>query len=344
MLTKLLVGQFRCFERFEAGFQPGCNVIVGPNGRGKTSLLEAACLLLRLQSPRTSRLAEVVRHEQRGLLVDGFYNGAHLQFYYSPERKKLALDSVEQRTATEYLRCGRVVWFSNADVDIVREGGDVRRRFMDFVAAQMDPAYRKALRDYERALRSRNLLLKAPVPAWKQIHAFDQPLLAAGEVLIQSRQALAVALRPLAQLAHGTISAARERLDFEYRPQVESSFAAALSAAQAEDARLRQTTVGPHRDDLALTLAGRPASQGSEGQQRTLVLSLRLAAARLLEAHFGEPPLLLLDDVFGELDLARRTALLGQLPKNAQQLIATTQREWLPSGLNAHVLDLAAKG
>ena len=215
-------------------------------------------------------------------------------------------------------------------------------RFMDFVAAQMDTAYRKALRDYERALRSRNLLLKAPIPAWKQIHAFDQPLLAAGEVLMQSRQALVTALRPLAQLAHGTISGARERLDLDYRPQAAPAFSAALSAAQAEDARLRQTTIGPHRDDLTLTLAGRPASQSSEGQQRTLVLSLRLAAARLLEAHFGEPPLLLLDDIFGELDLARRTALLEQLPKNSQQLIATTQREWLPPELHAHVLNFGA--
>jgi len=340
MLTKLLVGHFRCFERFEADFQPGCNVLVGANGLGKTSMLEAACLLLRLQSPRTTRLAEVVRHEQRGLLVDGFFNGAHLQFYYSTERKKLALDSVEQRSATEYLRCGRVMWFSNADVDIVREGGEVRRRFMDFVASQMEPAYRKALRDYDRALRSRNLLLKAPIPAWKQIHAFDEPLLSAGQILMQTRQELVTALRPLAQLSHNNISGARERLDFAYQPNANASFPAALHAAQAEDARLRQTTVGPHRDELSLTLATRPATLGSEGQQRTLVLALRLAAARLLEAHFGAPPLLLLDDIFGELDLARRTALLEQLPQNSQQLIATTQREWLPPSLNANVLEL----
>jgi len=340
MLTKLLVGQFRCFERFDTEFQPGCNILVGPNGRGKTSLLEAACLLLRLQSPRTTRLADVVRHDQRGLLVDGFYNGAHLQFYYSTERKKLALDSVEQRTATEYLRCGRVVWFSNADVDLVREGGETRRRFLDFVAAQIDPAYRKALRDYERALRSRNLLLKTPIPAWKQIRAFDEPLLTAGAQLMEARQLLTISLRPLAQLAHTTISGARERLDFTYQPSAAPNFPTALSAAQAEDSRLRQTTVGPHRDDMLLTLGDRPANLGSEGQQRTLVLALRLAAARLLEAHFGTPPLLLLDDIFGELDLSRRAALLEQLPKNSQQIITTTQREWLPANLDAHVISL----
>jgi hypothetical protein len=155
MLTKLKIAQFRCFEEHELSLGPGINLIVGPNARGKTSLLEAACVLLRLQSPRYSRLGELVRHGQRGLLADGFFNGAHLQFYYSTQRKKLALDSVEQRTATEYLRQARVVWFSNTDVQIIRDGGETRRRFLDFVALQVEPLYRSSLRDYERAVRSR---------------------------------------------------------------------------------------------------------------------------------------------------------------------------------------------
>jgi DNA replication and repair protein RecF len=341
MLTKLKVAQFRCFEAHELSLEPGINVIVGPNARGKTSLLEAACVLLRLQSPRTTRLGDIVRHGQRGLLADGYFNGAHLQFYYSAERKKLALDSVEQRSATDYLRLARVVWFSNADVQIIRDGGDTRRRFMDFIAMQIAPTYRNALRDYERAVRSRNLLLKAPVPRWKEIQAFDEPLVSAGLRLLEARATLTTALRPLAQLAHNTISGAREKLDLEYAPCPTEDFASALIAARAEDTRLRQTTVGPHRDDLVLLLGGRPATLGSEGQQRTLVLALRLAAARLLEAHFGNPPLLLLDDIFGELDGARRAALFEQLPKNAQQIVTTTQREWLPEGLLAQIIPLS---
>ena len=340
MLTKLKVAQFRCFEAHEISLEPGLNLIVGPNARGKTSLLEAVCVLLRLQSPRTPRLGEIIRHGQRGLLADGFFNGAHLQFYYSSERKKLALDSVEQRTATEYLQKARVVWFSNADVQIIRDGGDTRRRFLDFIATQLAPPYRTALRDYERAVRSRNLLLKAPVPRWKEIQAFDEPLVSAGLRLIEARTTLTTALRPLAQLAHNTISGAREKLDIEYVPNPPEQFAQALAIARAEDLRLRQTTVGPHRDELVLSLAGRPAALGSEGQQRTLVLALRLAAARLLEAHFGAPPVLLLDDIFGELDGARRSALLEQLPKSAQQIVTTTQREWLPAEISAHVLCL----
>jgi DNA replication and repair protein RecF len=341
MLTKLKVGQFRCFDSHEICLEPGINLIVGPNARGKTSLLEAACVLLRLQSPRTSRLGEVIRHGQKGLLADGFFNGVHLQFYYGTQRKKLALDSVEQRDATEYLRLARVVWFANTDVQIIRDGGETRRRFLDFVAMQIDPLYRSALRDYDRAVRARNILLKAPVPPWKEIRAFDEPLIAAGQRLIESRATLVTALRPLAQLAHNTISGAREKLDIDYTPNPPGDFPGALAGARVEDTRLRQTTVGPHRDELVLQLGGRPAVFGSEGQQRTLVLALRLAAARLLEAHFGAPPLLLLDDIFGELDRERRAALLAQFPKGAQQIITTTQREWLPAELVAHAVELS---
>lgn len=340
MITQLKVAQFRCFETHEVRFEPGINLIIGPNARGKTSLLEAACVLVRLQSPRTSRLGDLVRHGQRGLLTDGYVGPAHLQFYYSAQRKKLALDSVEQRSATEYLQHARVVWFSNTDVQIIRDGGETRRRFLDFVAVQLDPVYRSSLRDYERSLRSRNLLLKAPVPRWREIQAFDEPLLAAGERLIHARASLVAALRPLAQLAHATISGSREKLEMAYAPNAVPLFPEALAAARNEDARLRQTTTGPHRDDITLTLGGLPATMGSEGQQRTLVLALRLAAARLLEAHFGAPPILLLDDIFGELDLARRCALLEQLPKTSQQIITTTQREWLPSELRANVVHL----
>ena len=342
MLSGLKVGNFRCFERFEGPFDPGLNLIIGPNARGKTSLLEAICLLLRLQSPRTSRLVEIIRYEARGLLVDGYVSGKHLQFYYSPQRKKLALDSVEQKTAYEYLQVGRVVWFSNTDIDLIRGGGEIRRRFLDFVAAQVNPGYRQALRDYERALRSRNLLLKSLVPRWKEVSAFDAPLLLNGQKLLETRLELSTALKPLAQLAHSAISGGVEKLGTHYVSGAGDDFAQALAAARGEDTRLRQTTVGPHRDDWVLTLGSHPATLGSEGQQRTLALALRLAAARFLEATFGAPPILLLDDVFGELDLQRRSALLREISPSAQQFITTTEREWLPPGLDAKVLSLGA--
>lgn len=305
------------------------NFIIGPNAHGKTSLLEAVCILLRLQSPRVTRLASAIQHERRGFVVDGYFDHRHLQFYFSKERKKLALDSVVQTSTHEYLQIGRVMWFSNSDMDLVRAGGDLRRRFLDFVCMQREPGYRTLLREYERALRSRNLLLKNPSPRWREIAAFDRPLLAAGMQITQLRGKLCAELSGPANEAHAAISEAGEQLRIEYVPGAGGEFAAALAAAQQTDARLRQTTVGPHRDDIAFSLSDRSAEFASEGQQRTLVLALKLGAARLLAAHFGTPPIYLIDDVFGELDVKRRNALLAVLPIEAQKIITTTYLDWM---------------
>jgi len=335
-LTRLSVRHFRCFDSFEAEFTPGRNFIVGPNARGKTSLLEAACILLRLQSPRVTRLASVVQHERKGFIVDGHLDQRHLQFYFSKTRRKLALDSVVQSSAHEFLQLGRVMWLANSDIELARGASDGRRRFLDFVCAQREPGYRTTLREYERALRSRNLLLKQPSPRWREIHAFDEPLLAAGQRLIDARQRLATELLDPARVAHAGTSESREALHISYVPGGGEDFSASLTAARKEDARLRQTTVGPHRDDLSFTLNGQSSEFASEGQQRTLVIALKIGAASLLSEHFSAPPILLIDDIFGELDISRRNALLSALPEDSQKIIATTHLDWL-EGVQPHV-------
>lgn len=341
-IGRLKVRHFRCFEAFEAEFGPGLNFIVGPNAQGKTSLLEAACILLRLQSPRTSRLPEVVQHHRRGFVVDGYYGPRHLQFYYGG-RRKLALDAVEQRTATEYLALGRVVYFATADMELVRGSAEVRRRLLDFVAAQHFPEYRGTLRAYERALRSRNALLKQGQVRWREVEAFEGPLLEAGVALTQRRAELVRELEPQVQASHRAISADGEVPTLEYAAGSGEDFAAELHAARAEDVRLRQTSVGPHRDEVRILLNQHGTAFASEGQQRTVVLSLRLAAARLLEERHGVPPVLLLDDIFGELDPARRTALLRALPAGGQKLITLTSMDWVEAE-GAGILRLGAAG
>jgi DNA replication and repair protein RecF len=341
VLTDLKLRDFRCFAALECEFARGLNFIVGPNAQGKTSLLEAACVLLRLQSPRVQRLGNCLRHGGRGLVVDGHFGARHLQFYFSARRKKLALDSVEQAAADEYLKTARVVWFGNTDVELVRGSGEVRRRFLDFFGSQIEPAHRAQLRKYERALRSRNHLLRQPAPRWREIAAFAPPLVEAGVALSAARGRWTERLQPIAAQAHAEISGRGEELQLHYQPGAPEDFAAALLAAQGEDARLRQTTLGPHRDELLLTLDGQPATLASEGQQRTLALALKLAQARLLEEHFQTPPVLLLDDIFGELDKARRNALLGFLPETAQKIITTTHLDWVEEIATASVQHLA---
>lgn len=343
MLSDLTLRHFRCFSALACELAPGLNVFSGPNAQGKTSILEAACVLLRLQSPRVSALGHAIQHDRRGFALGGHCAGRHLQFYFSRERKKLALDSVAQSSSRDYLEVARLVYFSNPDIELVRGAGEGRRRFLDFAASQLDATYRAHLRSYERALRSRNHLLKAPRPNWRQIDAFEQPLVENGTAVAAARAKLIAALAPHAAAAQRAISGPAEILDLEYLPgSGGGDFARELAASRGEDQRLRQTSVGPHRDDLALFLSDRDSEFASEGQQRSIALALKLAQARLLEARTGTPPLLLLDDIFGELDPARRNALLQSLPAHAQQLVTTTHLGWMEETKAARLFQLSA--
>lgn len=340
-LTRLKLRDFRCFDALECEFSPSMNVFVGANAQGKTSLLEAVCVLLRLQSPRLASLARAIRHEKKSFVLDGYFGQRHLQFYFSGQRKKLALDSVEQSSALQYLEMARVVWFSNQDLDLVCGAADRRRRFLDFVAAQIDPGYRRQLRSYEKALRSRNYLLKAAHPGWREIAAFDSPLVEAGNSIAAARCALIGKLDPIADEAQRAISDSAEVLKMDYVRGAPEDFATALEASRGEDLRLRQTVVGPHRDDLALALNGHGPEFASEGQQRSIALAMKLAQARLLEGENKSSPILLLDDIFGELDVNRRNALLRHLPSHSQRLVTTTHIDWLDSTQDARILSIA---
>lgn len=320
-------------------FAPGRNCIVGPNARGKTSLLEAACVLLRLQSPRAATLGQAVRFEQKGFALEGKWNESLCQYVYSATQRRLVLDAVEQRRANEYLQLARVVWFGNDDLDLIRGGGDLRRRFLDFVIVQLRPVHRLHLRAYEKALRSRNALLKQGGRP-REVAAYNGPVISAGLELRKARMECIEQLVDPAKIANRGISGTEQSLELAYRDGTGTNFAAALAESADEENRLRQTVVGPHRDDLLLSLDGKPvATFGSEGQQRTATLALKLAQSDLLAQNQSEPPLLLIDDIFGELDIGRRNRLLGLLPPGGQQIITTTHLDWM-EGLPTNVLEI----
>ena len=175
MLHDLQLRNFRCFESIAVEFESGFNFIIGANGVGKTSLLEAACILLRLQSQRAPHLTPAVRMGQRSFVLSGHADAHLLQFYYSTFRRKVAFDGVEQRDPAEYLRLGKVVSFANHDLELVRGPAEARRRYLDFIGAQVEARYRPALRAYERALRSRNALLKSAAPRPRELSLGDWP-------------------------------------------------------------------------------------------------------------------------------------------------------------------------
>jgi DNA replication and repair protein RecF len=341
MLTDLRLRNFRCFESLGIEFSPGFNFFIGRNGQGKTSILEAACVLLRLQSQRSSTLAPIVRFGEKSFAVSGRGEDHLLEFRYSPLRRKIAFDHVEQHTPDEYLRVARVVSFANTDIELIRGGAETRRRYLDFLATQIDPLYRPTLRAYERALRSRNALLKSSHPRPREIAAYEPPLLEHGAKLSAMRARLVKRLAPLATAAHGEISGTGESLELEFSPGNSDDFARDLADSRAQETRLRQTIVGPHRDDIQIRVEAHPANQyASEGQQRTVALALKIAQARVFMLEGGTPPLLLIDDIFGELDPVRRNSLLQHLPADAQKLVTATTMQWRENGAEGPVFEL----
>ena len=232
MLSDLQLRHFRCFESLRVDFAPGFNFFIGQNGQGKTSILEAACVLLRLQSQRSSTLAPLIRVGQKSFGLQGQWSGHGLEFRYSALRRKLVFDQVEQRTSAEYLALARVVSLANTDIELVRGGSEFRRRFLDFLGLQLEPSYRPTLRSYERALRGRNALLKAAQPRPRELAAFDPPLLEHGAKLSAMRSALVQHLVAPAGEAHREISGSQETLELAFTPGNDVDFAADLEKSR----------------------------------------------------------------------------------------------------------------
>jgi DNA replication and repair protein RecF len=332
MLSHLLVRDFRCFEEAQVELHPETTILVGQNAQGKTSLLEAACVLLRLQSPRTSTRGDWIRFAAKAAIVEGRLGDTKMRFAQSQAARRLAVNESVCVRAQDYLQhTGLVVWMDHSDMLLVRGGAENRRRYLDFAAAQLFSNYLPALRNYERALRSRNHVLKRDVVInWRQAEAYAKIMSEHGGVLRECRADMVERLRPHMAAAHHELSSSLEEAALTYMPGFEGeNLELALREVRLDEERSRTTATGPHRDDLKLLLNGRDAgSFASEGQQRTLSLALKLAQARVLEEGRGQPPLLLMDDIFGELDKARRQALLGALPKHGQKIITTTFLDW----------------
>jgi DNA replication and repair protein RecF len=335
-LAHLRLRDFRNYTRLDVDFAPGFHLLLGDNAQGKTNILEAIYLIATLRSFRGVGGAQMVRHGQKGYFVGGKVvgQGEHdTKMYWSSRERSLSLDAQPVRKLTDYLGVLRTVVFCTEDLQLVKGVARGRRRFLDLLLSQTYPAYLPLLQRYTRALRSRNAILKQPRPDPAALEGFSRELVKAGEEIIRLRREIIPKLSPLARLAYRRISNEAEELRLDYQPSVKQDFGVELAQSRHREAAYRSTLIGPHRDDLQLLLNDRSAAQfGSEGQKRTLAITLKLAQAEYLTGLHGSPPVLLIDDIMGELDAKRRRGFLPLLQRaeqsHGQVFMTATEASW----------------
>lgn len=344
-LAHLRLRDFRNYARLDVDFTPGFHLLLGDNAQGKTNILEAIYLLATLRSFRGVGGAQMIRHGQKGYFAGGHVIGAgehEIKMYWSLAERKLTLDSRPVKKLGDYFGTLRAVVFCTEDLQLVKGTARVRRRFLDLLLAQTHAPYLPLLQRYAAALRARNSLLKQRAADTDALDSFSRELVAAGDELLRQRRELIPRISPLARLAFRRIAGdAAEELRIEFAPSVKNDFAVELAKSRDRERAYRSTLVGPHRDDLRLLINDQLAAQfASEGQKRTLALALKMAQAEYLTGLHGAPPVLLIDDVMGELDEKRRAGLLPLLERSdharGQVFMTCTTENW-PRELGARL-------
>lgn len=340
LLKTVWITDFRSYGELKVDLDPGFTAILGPNGVGKTNLLEAIYLLATLKSFRGSPTESMVRRGSGSAIVRAMGvrddREVLVELELAKGRTKAQVNRQKLKRTKDLLGALRVTVFAPDDLALVKEGPGVRRDFLDDLLVAMDPQADAVLSDLDRILKQRNSLLRQCGGRLDEgtgftLDVWDSKLVSCGEHLTVRRENLLHDLMPLVAESYRTLSSETTEVVATYvRSWATDSMADAVAAARSLDVRRGVTTVGPHRDDVGLSLDDfESRTEASQGEQRTLALALRLAGHRLLSERLGEPPLLLLDDVLSELDHARARALLDSLPPG-QTVI--TSASGLPPG------------
>ncbi|HUD48495.1 MAG TPA: DNA replication/repair protein RecF [Candidatus Baltobacteraceae bacterium] len=335
-LAHLRLRDFRNYRRLDADFTAGFHLLLGDNAQGKTNILEAIYLIATLRSFRGVGGAQMIRHGQKGYFIGAtvLSRATHdIKIYWSARQRKLTLDSQPVRRLGDYLGTLRAVVFCTEDLQLIKGTPPLRRRFMDLLLTQTHPVYLPLLQRYTAALRSRNALLKDPRTDHAALEGFTRQLVEAGTQLMKFRQNLAPQVFPLARESHARVAGGNEPLELEYQPSVREDFAVELAQSRGREKIFRSTVLGPHRDDLHLRLAGKSAAKfASEGQKRSIAIALKMAQAEYLSTISGTPPVLLIDDIMGELDARRRAGFLPLLSRaqqaRSQVFMTCTEENW----------------
>lgn len=335
-VESLELKNFRNYERISLQFHPGTNVLYGDNAQGKTNLLEAICVCGTTKSHKVIHDAEMIRfgEEESHLRMSVNKGGIphRVDMHLKKNRAKgVAVDGIPIRRAAELFGMINIVLFSPEDLQIIKNGPKDRRKFMDSELCQLDRFYFSQLASYNRVIQQRNRLLKdlpsygAGGSAASTLDVWDEQMTVYGRELIRLRRSFLDQINEIVRPIHSRLTDGKEEILLRYEPSVsEEMFPDELRKGRERDIRMRLSSVGPHRDDFCVTVNGIDMRHyGSQGQQRSAALSLKLSEITLVRMIAKENPVLLLDDVLSELDGGRQKMLL-QSVESVQTFITCT--------------------
>lgn len=346
MITSLRLQNFRSYRDSAFEFEPGVNIIVGPNASGKTNIVEAVIMLARGSSYRGKDL-ELVKFKAPWTRLDGFFDGQtrslKLEFQGELLGKSFVLDDKPyKRLSTAHIH--PTVYFEPNHLIALTSGPDARRDYFDELLERTTAGYKPLLASYRRALAQRNALLKRrPTEVTQQIFAWDVRLGELGAQVVAARQALIDQFNKKLSRTYSQIANKRSKAELAYQPlfpldRYGSAMVAALGKKLNQDLERGFTSQGPHREDIRIAINGQSIGEAaSRGETRSLILALKALELELVEKSSGQKPILLLDDVFSELDGSRRQALV-ELIKGYQTILTTTDADAVVGYLDGHKL------
>jgi len=343
-IEQLKLKNYRNYDELELAFDNKINVIIGENAQGKTNLMEAIYLLALTKSHRTSREKELIQWDEKYAKIEGRImkrnRNIPLEVIFSTKGKKAKLNRIEQKRLSDYIGTLNIVMFAPEDLTLVKGSPQIRRRFIDMELGQIQPKYVFHLAQYQKILKQRNHLLKQMQYKKTQEDVMlqvltDQLIVHAAEIL-ERRFIFLKLLKKWAGPIHHGISRKLEELNITYSPtievledekkeKIETIYQNKFVEIKEREIERGTTLVGPHRDDLIFYVNDKNVqTYGSQGQQRTTALSVKLAEIELIYNEIGEYPVLLLDDVLSELDDFRQSHLLNTIQGKVQTFVSTT--------------------
>ena len=333
ILKSLELANFRNYEELNISFDKGTNILYGDNAQGKTNILEAIYVSATTKSHKGSKDKEIINFNKEEAHIRTYLEKENVETRVDMHLRKnkskgIAIDGQKIKKAADLMGLLNVVFFSPEDLSIIKDGPAERRRFADMELCQLDSFYLYNLNHYNKIIGQRNKLLKDMYfqPELKEtLNIWDSQLVSFGSKIIERREQFVKQLGDIIFEIHKKLSGGKEELVIAYEPDVSiEDFEKQMKYNQDKDIRLKQTTTGPHRDDFSFVVNGVDIRKyGSQGQQRTAALSLKLSEIELVKKISKDTPVLLLDDVLSELDSNRQNYLLNSIG-NIQTIITCT--------------------